>query len=679
MSRRGYRGRFRRWRIAAAVAALPALTAWGADTTWRELPPRPQISREAPALSVEYVGPTSGKALLRKCALWRVPEADSSRQLIWFKKDKAARESWFATVNLTTGEISERGPMPGAEMTMVVEAWGILYIGMSGPGHLLAYDPAADKMEDLGPAFEKASVARIAEGTENTLLLGAGGGSSEAALYRIKQRSFTRLGEMGGVGAGYVHALYQDQDAVYAVARGTGPWELVSHDLKTGERHVLISTPAAGTIDMTGGIARVRDGEHAAVKTYVLRDGHATPTEDKPAPKPAAQRKMQVGDWTPGMTIDESPLYAGKGCVALRCRDPVAKGDERTVEMPAVMAGAPLCYLTLLPDGRIAAAPDSGAPVVLFNPGNNETAMAPMPFVQARCIAATGQSVYVSGFPNVPLAHWDVSKPTRLPTGADKAASDANPRLAAVLAGTPTGWHAGALVFASPDGRIYVCERRQRTATGFDFRWYDPRTGGKGTVGADGALDHLQATWAAPLTGGRLAVSTCVEPNSTLKSPIPESARVVLLNLADGRYETSITPLPGVKSLAGLVECAPGKLLGLAPDPAGRSTWVYRLDLKKAELEKVSRVAGYVQCTATPAALPTRGHDLQLGPDGMVWTAAGMQAGSVLVRVDPVELTMTAVGTFKGPWSRFLFVDGVMYLSGEERLRKIVPPGAAAK
>lgn len=665
---------------AAVAAALPALAVWGADPAWRELQPKPQISRELPALSVEYVGPTSGKALLRKCALWRVPGADQSRELVWFKKDKGERESWFATVNLTTGEVAERGPMPGGEMMMAVEAWGVLYIGMSGPGHLLAYDPAADKMEDLGPAFEKATaVARLAEGVENTLLVGAGGGSSEVALYRIKQRSFTRLGEMGGVGAGYVHALYQDQDAVYAVARGTGPWELVSHDLKTGDRHVLLSTPAAGTIDMAGGIARVRNGESATVKCYALRDGHATPADDKPAPKPPVQRTTQVGDWTPGMTVDESPLYAGKGCVALRCRDPIGKGGERTVEMPVAMAGAPLCYLALLPDGRIAAMPDSGAPMVLFNPRTNETAMAPMPFLQARCVAASGQSIYVSGLPNVPLAQWDVSSPTRPPAAADKAAADANPRLAAVLAGSATGWHAGALIFASPEGRVYVCERRQRTATGFDFRWYDPRTGARGTVGADGALDHLQATWAAPLPGGRLAVSTCIEPNTTLKSAVPDSARIAMLNMTDGRYETPITPLPGVKSLAGVVECAPGKLLGLAPNGAGRSTWVYRLDLKTGEVEKVSRVAGYVQCTATPAALPTRGHDLQLGPDGMVWTAASMQAGSVLVKVDPTELTMTAVGTFKGPWSRFVFVNGAMYLSGEERLRKIVLPGMAAK
>jgi hypothetical protein len=678
MSLRGVADVLRRLRHAAPVG-LCLLSAWAAGAPAAQETPRPLSARGLPALKVDYVGPASGKALVRKCAL--VPAPGASRQLVWFKKDKAARESWFAAVNLSTGELREHGPFPGGDMATVVDVADLLYIGMTGPGQLLAYDPAADKIENLGLPFEKAqTVGRIVEGAPATVLLGAGMGSSEVALYSTKDRSFIRLGEMGGVGAGFVHALYQDEATVYAVTRGTGPWELVSQDLKSGERRVLLSSPAIGSLDIAGGVARLRDGEGAPTLYYALKDGHATPLPDsKPPPRATpAPRRALVGDWTPGVTLDDSPLFEGKPGVALRCQDPAAKSPPRVVELAAAMAGTTLSYLTPLPGGRLAALTDSGAPAVLFDPRTGEGRLAPMPFLMARCVAAHEGLVYATGAGNAPLVRWDPARPARVPTLSDKPAysdPEANPRLLANLGNSPGGWFGGAMIFAAPGGRIYVCERRQRTALGFDFRWYDPRTGQKGSVDPDGAPDHLQATWAAVVADGRwLAIATAIEPDSALKSPVPESARIVLLDMASGRYGAGFTPLPDARALAGLVETEHGRVVGFAPDPAGRATWVYRFDLNAGRLEQRALVEGHVQSPATVAALPARGHDVQRGPDGMVWTAANLPTGTVLLRVDPADLTLTPLGTFKGNNSRFAFVDGTLYLAGEERLRRVTLP-----
>jgi hypothetical protein len=221
---------------------------------------------------------------------------------------------------------------------------------------------------------------------------------------------------------------------------------------------------------------------------------------------------------------------------------------------------------------------------------------------------------------------------------------------------------------------LYLIARRHRHFSGFDVVWYDPAKDLKGEIDDQGALNHLQIGWACLIDGGKkLALATAVEPNDQLPGEPPGSAKLFVLDLVARKYVAQHTPLPGLKTLTGIAETSPGKLVGLALDGQNKTTFVYRFDLAAGKVEQVVRYDRLIQGVPGTTGLPQVGADFALGPDGRIWTAMDVAAELwVILRLDPKDLTLQPLGTAPGGVPRFVFQDGQVYLTGRDKLRRIV-------
>ncbi len=660
---------------ALALGLILAAAAFAAEA-YEALPVKPLPLRGLKTLEVESVGITGGRPWITPLETFQVPGTTEWRHLFFYKKQgKNERTSWYVTLDLQSGEMKHHPALPGLEVLPKAWVGGKFYMGINLPGHLLAYDPATDMIEDLGPAFEKSqSIFKMSSGPDGTIALG-GISPPEVSLFDPQTKTFRRYGKIGA-NHGYCYSIHQDERFIYGAARGKDPWHLVIVDKKTGEHRLALTSPTETFMEVSGGSLRIMGGE--AIPPRLLKDGQVlpmppsttTPPRRTPPPPP------------PEVLYDDTPLFEGKKEMTLHFQNPADRKEWKRAEIAVPLAGETLNAACILRGGRIAAIGNAYNPAVVFDIATGEGRQAPMPSISSRCLLALDDVVYVTGYPGTVVMRWDTSKPTTPLTalpGRPAVKEDdaqANPRLVARYPMTPTsGGHIGAQAFQGADGILYIIARRHRHHRGFDVVWYDPATGAKGEIEDGGVLDHLQVAWATLMDEGRrLAISTYVEPNDQLPpGPAPESARLILLDLAARKYVAQHVPFPGLRVLAGIAETTPGKLVGLAPDREGKTTFVYRFDVTGGRVEQVVRYEGHVQGTPALGGLPGAGHDFTLGPDGKVWTGTAYAAEqSAALRIAPDSLAVTALGGVRGNAFRYVFLDGRVYLTGAAHLRRLL-------
>ena len=664
------------FRIASLGALLLcAAAAWGQPAI-ETLPVKTIPWRGVKPLSVEPVGISGGRAWVVEIDTFKAPGAEAFRTLFFYKKaGKNERTCWFATLDMATGAVKEYPGMPGLEVLPKLWVGGKLYMGMNLPGHLLVYDPAADTLTDLGNAFEKSqSIFKMAAAPDGTIACG-GISPTEVSLYDPAAATFTHYGNASTGNHGYVYSIDQDNDYIYAACRGKDPWVVVAINKKTSEKKVILETPTDTFTEVGGGIVRVLQGQEKDRRTLALKDGKTAPWTP-PAPGPRAPVVTK-----PKVVFDDLPLLEGGKELVIYYQDPEDLTRWKTAGIAVPLAGESLTAACPMSNGRLAAMGSAYNPAVVFDVKTNEGKQAPMAPISSRCMLALGDVVYATGYPGTVTMAWDVTKPlTRakdspLGKGIPEDSPNANPRIVARFPmGISTGGHIGVQMFHAADGRLYILARRHRHNRGFDVVWFNPADGSKGVVEDNGVLDHLQVSWATIIDGGtKLAIATYIEPNDQVHGAMPDSAKIMILDLATQQYTAHYVPFSGVKTLLGLAEAAPGKLVGIAVPHDQKGGCLYRFDLATGTVEQAVRYDSYIQGLPSVTGLPGAGNDFVRGPDGMIWTAMEVAAGrSVALRINPGDLSIKALGGTEGNAFRYVFQDGQIYLTGLEKLRRVV-------
>jgi len=664
--------------ILLAATMSTAFAAAAADDL-QSLPIRPIEYRRAKPLKVEPVGITGMRPWIRSVDSFPIPGSAGMRHLLYYKKEgKNERQCWFVSLDMATGQMKKHAGMPGLEVLPHLWLDGKLYLGMNLPGHVLVYDPATDDIADLGNAYEKsASIFKMAAAPDGTIACG-GISPTEVSLYDTRTRSFTRYGTASTGNHGYVYSIGQDNDFIYAACRGKDPWHLVAIDKKTKQKKLLLTAPTDAWMEARGATVSVSAGSER--KVYSLDGGQLQPHTPAPAkPQPAMVK--------PKVVFDEGPLLEGRKELAIHYQNPARLDEWKTVALEVPLAGKALTAACSMTKNRLAAMGSAYHPIVVFDAKTGEGRQAPMGDVSSRCMLAIGDIVYVTGYPGTVTMAWDTTRPSTRPDdvpgrkGIPMDDPRANPRvLARYPMGISSGGHIGVQMFPAADGHLYIVARRHRHHRGFDIVWHHPASGKKGEIDDHGILDHLQIGWATLVDGAtKLAIATTIEPNDQVQSPMPDSARLVVLDLASRTYAAQHTPFPGVKTLIGIAEAGPNKLVGLAVANDQKTGYVYRFDLKQGQVDEVVRYDSYMQGLPSVTGLPGAGYDFVLGPDGKVWTGMSIAAEmSAVLRIDPKDLTVEAIGTARGSGLRYIFHEGDLYLTGDTRLRRVVGGPVAA-
>lgn len=672
----GLRMIFKRALIALAFfSSIVAPTSWGG-------PPTPPAVRDiepplgdTPLLRPRAVGRAAAEAHVKLFAAVKAPHNGRWLQLVWTRKEERdAREFWLSVVDLETGRVRQL-PEPLAGNVPYGSAWsgGKFYFGSGQPGGLFAFDPRDETVAALGAPFENKDGAVYRMDVSPDGVIALGGSVAEVSTFDPRTGSFTRFGRLSER-HNFVYELGSDNGYVYAALRGRSPWELVAVDKRTRKARVILTAPLDGYINARGSWASVFEkfpgGE---AKSYRLAEGKAVPATP-PAPGPAAEAPPEV-------SVDDSPFLAGGKEVLLHYQRQSDRKAWKAVALPATPVRWDLLVVAARADGRLVALGSSYKAALLVDPRSGRTVQAPMPELSGRCLLSDGAVVYASGYPGTTLLAWDTSRPVtpRGGPGVKAVGPDdptANPRRVALWGqSSESGGHIGAQMAKGADGRVYIATVRHRYSRGFDLVWYDPSGKTRGEVPDGGLLDHLAFQWlAATADGKHLLAATAVQPNENIKRAVPAEAKLLVFDTATQKY-TAHAPVPGAKALAGLAAVAPDVVVGLALDLGNRTTTVFRYRLADRRLEKAVRYRGLIQGLRDPRGVIA---GFTVATDGSIWT--GMEIGaeaSVLLRIDPKDLTVRSVGRLKEGIPDLAFQAGRLFLSNGPQLREV--PAIAEK
>jgi hypothetical protein len=643
--------------------------------------PLVRLAAVAPMIEVVPRGGTAGQTWVTKGVIFKNPKSGHWVQMLIKKTSRAAREFVVATLDLNTGVIKDLGEIKGYGQSKTAWTGGKFYFTTWLPGGFYVYDPETDAIRKLDDAFTGDMGAfRMSVSPDGVLTLGAGPGT-DLSFFDPKTEKLTKIGALSAKHS-YVYELGSDEKYAYAGLRSKSPWMVMSVNKATGEKKVLLEAPPEGYVKISGTTARVtQDFSKGVWQHYKLVDGGMVavdpPAEPPPATQPAATAK--VAETVPMVVIDETPILDGGDKLQIDYQDPADLTKWKAAMYPAVVASEGILAATVMGDGKIAAMTGPYNPAILYDPKTDKTIQAPFSPVSGRAMIAIGPVVYGTGYPSTTLVRWDTSKPvTKVNNPADKgnfdwSKADANPRnLGTWAMSVSSGGHMGVRLFEGADGMVYILTARHRHNLGYDVVWYNPTAQTKGEIEDGGVNDHNAASWACLVDGGKkMVVSTTVEPNRQLTTPVPEEAKIQVIDLVNRAYLESHRPVPGTKAYVGVVEVSPGVIVGTA-NGANNTTTVYRYNLGTRKLEASVVYEGIIQGQHGTTSLPGKGRDFVLGPDGKIWT--GMETGaemSALLKIDPATLKVQILGRLGRGDGRYLFTDGKVYLTGFTTLMEI--------
>lgn len=634
----------------------------------------------AGALDLEPVGTHTARAWYKTLPAGRADDRAPWRQLLWFKRaDRTARASQFAAIDFVTGRVQELPVMvPSMEPWAMLWLDGKLYIGMNLGPRLVRYDPQTDELTDFGLAFENsATLFRMAVAPDGMLALGGGTGT-DLATFDPKTSEFRRYGAIGGPDGSYVYSLSIDDGHIYCAVRGRGPWELVAVHRQTGERTVLATAPVTTHMSVSGNVANVPVADGTPPIRYHLHAGGIRELAEGERPEAI---ELPGGGFTgnaPTLYIDESPVVAGEERLRLIVESPEGERREATLAV-GLDAGDGLGSVVATADGRIAALGRAYYPMVVIDPKTGDSRRIPMTMTSSYSLLAVGNRIFATGYPSTNLVVFDPDKPltwtAALPDrpGVDSRAEPANPRLVHYFSADTGGAHIGVSMLGPlADGRVYLGARRHRYYYGFALAHVDPDTLETGVFDDQGAFNHLQIGWLAPLDDGRrLAISTIVEHNRHLPGEPPETASLFIVDVENKRIESRHQPVPGAKALLGVVQVEADALVGVALDAGGGSSTLYRFNWRAGRTEQTRTYQGAIGGGVGTLGVPVRANDFVIGPDKRIWTGVQHGNGTMLFRITPADLAVEPFGTLSGSFIRLLFLDGRLYVSGAPQVRRV--------
>jgi len=698
----------------ALAGALTGMTAVergavaGSDWQAVDQPELKQLLDEAPALTVEDV--CVPVTTTRRGALMWVPNPDGKTYdlLQWYFRGYSGPTTVFI-MDLATGELTRDGMpdrrqvhicgralAPDGRLWLATPDWKV---GMN----LFVYDPATNKLEDLGIKVphlsgEKRDLTVAPDGK----IYGTGSYMKErkAGAYQIDPAS----GEVtiyGPVGPSHApngvwgYSIAADERWIY-VASGKIPWYLVAYDRETGSEEVLVTTEnVGGHVGVRqhrygcSAVARKVAGTDGARTEYWLHQGKAIPKRDAKAPPPwpaAAEGKPWVHlPPKPEVSAARSvPDASGVAEIWHRTAEakaaapatppPGAKPEDlgwRAFRLEVPVYPTDTHRVVEMPDGRIFGTAGAYEGNFVYDPKTGRSVhLGKIPLSHYATAMHEGR-IYMSGYPTSPLYVYDPGKPwtagsgSVLTGGLKDTDERSNPRLLVRLGEKKyAGTHKMYAAAVGADGRIYFGGRWVRDGAAGGLGWWDPakqEAGGMWEIFSNCQINYITTACKRRF----LVISTHRVDDPLLGKPKPEQGRLFVFDATRGEVAREIDPVAKAKG-AGLVAGVGGsRVLGWTENPEDETASIlYGVDVETGDIAFRKSL---------PHRLPVRiggnqkeQFDYRLGPDGKVWT----YLGAVLVRIDPATAAIEPVGK-ASRGGRIAFSGADIYLAGATHLRRI--------
>lgn len=705
------RRRFRvRPKLILALLAVAALWGYGASAEdWRIEPQ--ELRREqffaAKKLAEERIDVVTEAATVEGPRM--IPNAAGNGHdllFVYFNYGITFDDSLAVVVDAVAGDVKrfvipKRLNLHLALGRGVFDAAGRFYLFLRGvgAGQLWCYDPAKKTFAHVAspPAGLGGGYTRLTTGPDGKVY-GTTTKKGQVGLYSYdpamaKVQSYGLVSPAhthGGETHGYTIAVKGD----YAyVACGKVPWRLVAVHLETLASKVILEAPAGNAqiwLRDDYAMRRPDPQDPKKVEYYDLTDGKAVPKEAgwKPGqrPKPPKPAKAPPGPpeiWTGAL----KPLPSGQSVLWYKL--PGAK-DWRQLEFKVKTYPQSIVRLTALPDGRLFGTPGHYEGNFVYDPRTGASEWLGPLKLSHYATAVAGGKVYLSGYPNSPVYEYDPTQPWtagraefgQRPPRPEQAGL--NPRQVVRL--TKSWCHKMWAAAVGIDGKVYFCGEAARQGNGGGLGWWDPVKQEADALPWQQFAGHKLLHATATAGGEHIVMHSQVTINN-LTGKVPDSAKMFVFDVRQGKIVQELEPIPGAKRLGPVLGVGPDRVIGVASMAAGagetNQDLLYGFDLKRGQVVFRKQLPVPFFCFSRGMR---GGQEFLLGPDGWIWTYVGFMAPgnttvvippatTTLIRINPATAEIKVVGQVgrRGP---MVFVGkdlyrGCEHKSGHLKLRRL--------
>jgi len=546
--------------------------------------------------------------------------------------------------DLDTGAVRTAMGCEGSGGRCWLHSNGKLYITQGRPPNLVEYDPDTGKARLVGrmTANYFHAAQSVDEAPDGKLYVGYYG--RHVCSYDPATDKIEDLGAMGGESNTYIYTIAADGRYVYCGIAESGKWYLIVYDTQTRQQQAFP--------DLKGGIRRTADGNIYFADLYLLKDGQPVKQQRPPKAKPGRNERMwAINEVEAALNMeidldDINPNNWNNGSVTLRWRAKDAQ-EWRSASFTGVdLVPNPVKAMAPTPDGKLLGLGAWYGPVFLMDPATGKTEYLGPAAGSVYDMLCVDHMAYFAGYSSL-FAVYDRSKPYTLSPKNEYYYPDQNPyRLPSAKWTTR--------IVAGADGRIYAAGNDARHTFGGVLIAFDPKTGERIDLTKDVrsfsirdmcAIDH----------GKRLVLSTTERT---------EQGDVVLIvydttsHAFTAKTHVALEP----KRSGALLQSGPDEVLSLSrlsrrdekdPNVEIHEFLVHRADLKTGKVVYEQKHPG----KAFTGPIPTdRFDEFCVGPDGCGW----LFIDNYLSRVHP-DGTVEKVLQMKHG-ARILFLGDDLYL-----------------
>ena len=394
---------------------------------------------------------------------------------------------------------------------------GRVYIGAAYAGHLYRYDPATERLDDLGAINppDDTFPCNMDEDDSGVIWIGCYG-SAGLTSYDPAAGSFTRHGRMDGTDM-YCYPHVGAGGTIACLIRVTRP-HVVVYDPESGLRRnvgPVVVTEDGGSMSQY----RAADGQvyiRSTAGDFRLNGFEAEPVDDLPDPAPS-----------PTLSDGSTADFADRD-IQMFHRMAIThpgSGKTRTIPVAYESAGSEIFLVHRGPDDNIYGS--SILPLHLFRHDPSTGAMDDL----GMCTTASGEAysmanmdgrLYICSYPGAMLSVYDPARPYHF--GKDP---DSNPR---ELGRMDEISYRPRSMIAGPLGRVWTASVPNYGMWGGPLSWYDPATERFGTYrDIAGEASCWALAWLD--SHGLLAVGTTID-GGTGTQPRVDQASLFLWDCA---------------------------------------------------------------------------------------------------------------------------------------------------
>jgi outer membrane protein assembly factor BamB len=486
---------------------------------------------------------------------------------------------------------------------------GILYIGGSYAGHLYAFDPAKNALEDLGAINPERAVfpCGIEEDKNGVIWIGSYG-TADLTSFDPKTREFTRHGRMDEVDM-YNYPLVNAEGMICCRIMQTQP-KLVVFDPKTKKKETV--GPVAAKNKDTFSTQKDENGRVYIVSSlgnFRIEGFKAVPVKDvppRPEPKPFHGIK--------------SVKFVGDEIDRYKKMEVSREEGSQVFDLNYEVAGTDIFYIHRGPNDLIYGSSILPLHIFRYTPQTGELVdQGALPGGEAYSMGNLDGLIYILAYTGAEIYSYDPAKPFKLGTDPES-----NPR---DLGRMDNVSYRPRSTLTGPLGRVWVASIPDYGLWGGPLSWYDPNSGEKKAY-YDIAGDASCYTLAYLDKAGLIAVGTTIDGGSgTL--PKVQQANLFLWDPAAEKKAWEGTLDSFVHAFNALVALPDGRIIGTVTAGEKGKPAMFVFNSGSRRFEKT-------------LDLP-EGHPLdlglQLGLDGYVYGFTR----SCFYRVDPKSLQVEEI------------------------------------